>query len=76
MSVDGFNGLGVFCNPTFTGGDKIDIYSQAKGSIKGESYGYYNSQGPLQLDENMKKQLSTRGMNASGAPSTIAGSPL
>jgi hypothetical protein len=75
-SVDGFNGLGVFCDPAYTGGDKIDIYSQAKGSIKGESYGYYNSQGPLQFDENMKKQLSTRGMNASGVPSTIAGSPV
>jgi hypothetical protein len=75
-SVGGFNGFGIFCQPTYMGKDKVDIFSQAKGSLNGESYGYYNSQGPLQLDENMKKQLSTRGMNAAGSPSTIAGSPV
>jgi len=74
-SVGGYNGYGVFCNPS-SPPEKVDIYSQAKGSLEGQGYGYYNSQGSLQLDENMKKQLSTRGMNATGTPSVIAGSPL
>jgi hypothetical protein len=73
--VNGFDGYGVFTNPN-SGPETIDIYSQAKGSLEGQNYGYYNSQGPLQFDDNMKKQLSTRGMNASGSPSILGGSPV
>ena len=74
-TVDGYSGYGVFCDPASPPAS-VDIYSQAKGSLGGEGYGYYNSRGPLQFDENMKKQLTTRGMNASGSPSTIANSPV
>lgn len=74
-SVSGFNGHGVFCNPSSVP-EKIDIYSQAKGTLEGESYGYYNSQGPIQMDANMKTMLTTRGMNASGLPSSVGGSPV
>ena len=74
-SVSGFGGYGVFTNPN-SAPETVDIYSQAKGSLDGQSYGYYNSQGPLQLDDNMKKQLSTRGMNASGSPSILGGSAV
>ena len=64
-----YTGHGV--NPMFR-----DIYSQAKGSLDGQGYGYYNSQGPLQLTDNMKMQLSTRGMNSTGATSSIGGSAV
>jgi hypothetical protein len=74
-SVSGFGGYGVFTNPN-SGPETVDIYSQAKGSLDGQSYGYYNSQGPLQFDDNMKKQLSTRGMNSTGATSSIGGSAV
>lgn len=74
-TVSGFGGYGVFTSP-LSGPETVDIYSQAKGSLDGQSYGYYNSQGPLQFDDNMKKQLSTRGMNASGSPSVVAGSAV
>lgn len=72
-SVLGFSG--VFRDPS-SEPETVDIYSQAKGSLTGDSYGYYNSQGPIQMDDNMKKQLSTRGMNATGLPSVVAGSPV
>lgn len=75
-SVSGYNGYGVFCDPTYASSETIDIYSQAKGSTDTEGYGYFNSRGPLQLNDNMKKQLTTRGMNASGTPSMIGGSPV
>ena len=74
-SVSGFSGYGVFTNPS-SAPEKVDIFSQAKGSLDGQGYGYYNSQGPLQLDSNMKTQLATRGMNASGVPSNLGGSPV
>lgn len=74
-SVSGYNGFGVFCDPAGSP-EKIDIFSEAKGSLTGDSYGYYNSQGPIQFDDNMKKQLSTRGMNASGSPSSLGGSAV
>jgi len=74
-SVSGFSGYGVFTNPS-SNEEPVDIYSQAKGSLDGPGYGYYNSQGPIQMDDNMKKQLSTRGMNASGSPSIVGGSPV
>jgi hypothetical protein len=74
-SVSGFGGYGVFTNPS-SNEEPVDIYSQAKGSLDGPGYGYYNSQGSIQMDDNMKKQLSTRGMNASGVPSIVGGSPV
>jgi hypothetical protein len=73
--VSGFDGYGVFTHPN-SSPESVDIYSQAKGSLDGPGYGYYNSQGPLQLSDNMKKQLSTRGMNASGAASIIGGAAV
>ena len=72
--VSGFQGQGVFCNPQSNYGEKIDIYSGAKGSLQCGGYGYNNSKGGLCLDKNMKYELQTRGGNAAGAPSTIAGS--
>jgi hypothetical protein len=72
-TVSGFSGYGVFTSPS-SQPETIDIYSQAKGSLDGPGYGYYNSQGSIQMDDNMKNQLSTRGMNASGSPSIIGGS--
>ena len=65
----------MFKDPS-SGPETVDIYSQATGSLDGQGYGYYNSQGSLQFDDNMKTQLSTRGMNASGAPSIIGGSSV
>ena len=75
IPVSGFSGYGIFTNPS-SGPETVDIYSQAKGSLDGPGFGYYNSQGPIQMDDNMKKQLTTRGMNASGAPSIVGGSPV
>ena len=69
--VDGFGSL--FCSPTAPA-EKLDIYSQAKGDLNCESLGLYNSKGPLCLDENMKRMLSTRGANAVGGFGQI-GSP-
>jgi len=71
--VGGFNGYGVFCTP-YTQPESIDIYSKATGNISSESVGLTNSKGPLQLDENMKRMLQTRGTNASGGFGQI-GSP-
>jgi len=70
--VGGFNG--VFCTP-YSQPESIDIYSKATGNINSESVGLTNSKGPLQLDENMKRMLQTRGTNASGGFGQI-GSPL
>lgn len=55
---------------------KLDIYSDAPGSITADGSGYYNSMGSLVLDENMKRMLSTRGLNATGSPSQIGGAPV
>jgi hypothetical protein len=74
-SITGFSGYGVFTTPS-SEPETLDIYSQAKGSLDGPGYGYYNSQGSIQMDDNMKNQLSTRGMNASGSPSIIGGSAV
>ena len=74
-SVSGFGGYGVFTDPS-SPSETVDIYSQAKGLPDGQGYGYYNSQGPLQLDDKMKTLLSTRGMNASGVPSSVGGSSV
>lgn len=74
-SVSGYGGYGVFCNPSSVP-EKIDIYSQATGELNGESYGYYNSRGPIQMDDKMKLLLTTRGMNASGSPTSVGGSPV
>jgi len=74
-AVAGFEGVGVFNTPEVATKEKLDIYSQASGSLTSEGYGYYNSRGSLVLDENMKKMLQTRGGNISGASSVVGGSP-
>lgn len=71
--VGGFDGYGVFCTP-YTQSEKIDIFSEAKGSLTCENVGLYNSKGPLCLDDNMKRMLGTRGANAQGGFGQI-GSP-
>jgi len=70
--VSGFNGCGVFCDPS-SPSQKVDIYSDAKGDINCKGAGYHNSRGPLCLDQNMIQQLNTRGNNSSSVPSKIAG---
>lgn len=73
--VSGFNGCGVFCDPSAPS-QKVDIYSDAKGDLNCKGVGYYNSRGPLCLDQNMIQQLSTRGNNSSNVPSDVAGSSV
>ena len=68
--VGGFSSHGVFCTPS-SKPENIDIFSQAKGDISCESAGYFNSKGPLCLDENMKRMLATRGANAVGGNGQI-----
>ena len=46
------------------------------GKKKTQGYGYYNSKGSLVMDETMKKQLRTRGMNSTGVSSVVAGSAV
>lgn len=75
-AVGGFEGVGVFKSPDAAFTEKLDIYSQAKGSLNGEGYGYYNSRGSLELDPMMKKMLQTRGGNTNGCSSTIGGSSV
>jgi hypothetical protein len=75
-AVAGFGGVGVFNTPDVATKEKIDIYSQAKGSLSGEGYGYNNSRGSLILDDNMKRMLQTRGGNISGASSSLGGSAV
>ena len=71
--VSGFDGQGVFCNPQSNYENKIDIYSEAEGSLQCGGNGYYNSKGGLCLNENQVNQLRTRGGNSTGSPSIIAG---
>jgi len=71
--VSGFDGKGIFCNPQSNYGDKLDIYSGADGSLQCGGNGYNNSKGGLCLNDNQVMQLRTRGGNAAGVPSTIAG---
>ncbi len=73
--VSGFNGCGVFCDPS-AGPQKVDIYSDAKGDLNCKGAGYHNSRGPLCLDQNMIQQLNTRGNNSTGAPSSVAGASV
>jgi hypothetical protein len=75
-AVSGFEGAGVFRSPDVAVTEKLDIFSQAKGSLKTDGYGYYNSLGPLELDTNMKNMLQTRGGNAAGKSTTVGGSPI
>jgi hypothetical protein len=49
----------------------IDIYSQAKGDNKCQSYGYMNSMGYLCMDKNQLSLLTSRGGNASFGGDTI-----
>ena len=72
--VSGFPGFGVFCDPNSNYGEKLDIYSGAKGSLQCGGNGYNNSKGGLCLDDKMIYELRTRGGNSTGVPSTIAGS--
>ena len=74
--VSGFRRDGVFNTPDAAVSEKLDIFSDAPGKLDSEGSGYYNSMGSLVLDDNMKKMLSTRGMNASGSPSQIGGSSV
>lgn len=73
--VSGFNGCGVFCDPS-AAPQKVDIYSDAKGDLNCKGAGYHNSRGPLCLDQNMIQQLSTRGSNSTGVPSSVAGAAV
>jgi len=73
-AVSGFAGAGVFNTPDVAVAEKLDIYSEAKGSIDASGYGYYNSMGPLILTDQMKHQLQTRGGNSTGSPSVVGGS--
>ena len=75
-AVGGFNGFGVFNTPDVATKEELDIYSKAEGSLNATGYGYYNSKGPLVFDENMKKMLMTRGMNTTGASSSLGGSAV
>ena len=75
-AVSGFEGVGVFNSPEVASKEKLDIYSQAKGDLNADGYGYYNSRGPLVLDQNMKNQLQTRGGNTTGSYANIGGSPV
>lgn len=74
-AVSGFEGAGVFKSPDAAFSEKLDIYSQAKGSLTTEGYGYTNSQGSITMDANMKTMLQTRGGNMT-APATIGGSAV
>ena len=74
--VSGFRRDGIFNSPDVAISEKLDIYSNAKGDLNSEGSGYYNSMGSLVLDDNMKKMLTTRGMNASGSPSQIGGAAV
>jgi hypothetical protein len=75
-AVAGFRRNGVFNTPDVAISEKLDIYSEAKGDLNAEGYGYYNSMGSLVLDDKMKSLLMTRGMNASGSPSQIGGAAV
>ena len=75
-AVSGFAGAGVFNSPVVAMSEKLDIYSQAKGSPDADGYGYYNSRGPLVMDQNMKSMLQTRGGNCKGCSSVIGGSAV
>ena len=68
--VSGFDGFGVFCNPT-SSEQSIDIFSGATGQMKCDGYGYSNSRGSLCLTPEMQNLLKTRGANATGH-STVA----
>ena len=75
-AVSGFRRDGVFNTPDAAIAEKLDIFSDAPGKLDAEGSGYYNSMGSLVLDDKMKKMLSTRGLNASGSPSQVGGSPV
>jgi hypothetical protein len=74
-AVSGFNGFGVFNTPDVASKEVLDIYSQAQGSLTATGYGYFNSMGPLVLDDKMKNMLSMRGGNATNK-GTIGGSQV
>jgi len=63
--VGGFDGFGVFCNPT-SAEQGLDIFSSATSNITCDGYGYTNSRGSLCLTSEMQNLLKTRGANATG----------
>lgn len=63
IQLSGWRGEGAFCG-TNSDSEILDIYSQARGDLTCNGYGYHNSKGPLCMDENMKRMLGTRGLNA------------
>jgi len=74
-AVSGFEGAGVFKSPDAAFSEKLDIFSQANGSLTTEGYGYNNSRGSLVMDQNMKHMLQTRGGNIN-TPAVIGGSAV
>lgn len=76
VGITSTSGFGIFNSTDVASKAKIDIYSDAPGDLNSTGYGYYNSKGPLVLDDNMKKMLSTRGANATGQPTQIGGSAV
>jgi hypothetical protein len=58
--INGINGL--FCSMNNENSD-IDTYSDAKGSLSCDGYGYSNSKGGLCMDNKQKELLMTRGGN-------------
>ena len=75
-AVSGFSGLGVFNSPDVASKEKLDIYSEAKGDLNADGFGYYNSRGPLVLTSQMKDMLQSRGGNTKGCASTVGGSSV
>jgi hypothetical protein len=75
-AVSGFSGLGVFNSPDVASKEKLDIYSEAKGDLNADGFGYYNSRGPLVLTPQMKDMLQSRGGNTKGCASTVGGSSV
>ena len=75
VKVAGFSKNGVFGSLESTD-TQLDMYSQAKGDLSCLGSGYHNSKGALCMTDDMKKMLSTRGLNASGPASVVAGSKV
>jgi hypothetical protein len=66
--VFGFDGL--YCEP-YLADNKLDIYSEAKGSLDCMGSGLSNSKGSLCLDKKMLNLLSSRGGNVTCPDSQI-----
>lgn len=75
VKLAGFTKDGIFGSLDATD-TQLDIYSQAKGDLACLGSGYHNSKGALCMTDDMKRMLSTRGSNASGPASVVAGSKV